>query len=122
MHKKTKYIFVYITCASEQQAKDIAKTLLNQSLISCANIFPIQSIYWWENKLQESNEWVLLLKTTAKTYPTIQEKVTKAHTYSIPCITKIPIEPNPPYANWLTQQLLCKKPSSLTKNISKSLS
>ncbi len=108
--KKTKFSFIYITCASEQQAKHLAKILLQENLIACANIFPIQSMYWWENKLQENNEWVLLVKTITKLYPKIEQITTQTHSYSIPCITKIPIEPNLPYANWLTQQLPFPKP------------
>jgi len=105
MPTKTKYIFIYITCASEQESKEIARTLLNEKLIACANYFPIQSMYWWKNKIQESNEWILIVKTTTKNSTAIQEKVQKIHSYSIPCITIIPVEPNFLYANWLNQQL-----------------
>ena len=94
MTTKAKFIFIYITCASEIEAKTIAKTLLTQSLIACANFFPIQSMYWWENKIQESNEWVLIAKTTTEKYTTIQKNVEKIHSYSTPCITMIPIQPN----------------------------
>ncbi len=113
----TKFIFVYITCPSEDVAKTIAKTLLNQSLISCANFFPIQSMYWWKHKIKESNEWVLIVKTTAENSVVVQEKVEKIHPYSIPCITILPVQPNTVYKTWLTQQLTITKHPPSTKHL-----
>ncbi len=110
MITKTKFIFIYITCASEHEAKTIAKTLLNEKLIACANFFPIQSMYWWENKIQESNEWVLIAKTTTEKYTTIQQEIQKIHSYSTPCIIKIPIQPNEVYGTWLNQQIHSPSP------------
>jgi periplasmic divalent cation tolerance protein len=46
--------FFYITNPSKEEAKRIAKHLLDKRIIACANIFPIESMYWWDGKDQNT--------------------------------------------------------------------
>ena len=98
-------IFIYITCKDEQEAKNIAKRLLEKKLIACANFFPIKSMYRWEGKINEDDELVLIVKTKDILYNKVKEEVKKIHSYDIPCITKILVVPNDEYGLWLIQQL-----------------
>lgn len=102
------YIFIYITNPNKATAKKIAKILLQKKLIACANIFPIDSLYWWQGKIAEESEFVLLGKTAAKHFPAVKREIKAIHPYKIPCITKIAAEPNQKYQKWLSDQL--KKP------------
>ncbi|HIJ98740.1 TPA: divalent-cation tolerance protein CutA [archaeon] len=98
-------ILIYTTTPTEEKAKIIAKHLLEKRFIACANIFPIQSIYRWENKITEDKEFVLLLKTLEKNYRKVKEEIEKIHPYKIPCIAKINISPNKKYSNWLEKEI-----------------
>lgn len=100
-----KLTLVYIANPSKKEAKRISRYLLKKRLIGCANIFPIESLYWWEGKIAEEKEWVLLVKTVEKNYEKIQRSVEKIHPYSIPCVIKIPARANQKYANWLEHEL-----------------
>lgn len=101
----TNLIFVYITNPSEKKAKEIANHLLEKKLIACANIFPISSLYWWENKIKEDNEHVLIAKTIQKNFQKVKEEVKKIHPYSVPCIIKIPVEANEGYFEWVEKEV-----------------
>jgi periplasmic divalent cation tolerance protein len=94
-------IFIYITNPTKRVAKKIAKHLLQKRLIACANIFPINSLYWWEGKICDEKEFVLIAKTVEKNFEKVKNEVEKIHPYSIPCITKISVTPNKKYLNWL---------------------
>ena len=98
-------IFVYITNPTKEEAKKIAKQLLEQRLVACANIFPIESMYHWKGKMADEEQFVLLGKTSEENYEKIVSEVNKIHSYTIPCITKIPIFPNSEYENWLNSEL-----------------
>jgi len=100
-----KPIFIYITTANEEEAKNISRCLLEQRLIACANYFPIKSMYWWEEKITEDSEFILILKTKEDNYQTIKEEVKKIHSYSVPCITKMNVDPNEEYGQWLNKQI-----------------
>ncbi|MFH0701359.1 MAG: divalent-cation tolerance protein CutA [Candidatus Woesearchaeota archaeon] len=102
---KMKFIFIYITCASIKEAEIISKHLLKKRLIACANFFPIKSKYWWKGKIVRGKEWVLLLKTVEKNYILIKKEIEKLHSYSVPCITKIKVQPNREYGKWMKREI-----------------
>jgi len=99
------FILVYITNPTKNEAVKIAKFLLNKKLIACANIFPISSLYWWKKKIAEEKEWVLIAKTIDKNFIKIKNGVEKIHSYSVPCLIKIPVFANKKYFNWLKRNI-----------------
>jgi len=98
-------ILVYITNPTKKVAEKIAKILLKKRLIACANIFEIESFYWWQRKIEKAKEFVLIGKTIKKNYSKIKKEVEKIHPYEIPCILKIKTEANERYLNWLKNEV-----------------
>ncbi len=98
-------IDVYITNSNKKEAEKIAMRLLKKRLIACANIFPIKSIYWWKEKIERTNEWVLLAKSTESEYKHIEKEVKKIHSYSIPCIIRFKTNANKDYEKWLKGEI-----------------
>lgn len=86
------YIFVYITTSNIDEAKKIAKSLLEKKLAACVNIFPITSLFWWEGKIDESDEVAMIVKTKADRFKELKDEVLALHSYTTPCICAIPIE------------------------------
>jgi len=99
------FVFVYITNPTKKEAKKIAKHLLKKKLIACGNIFPINSLYWWQGKIVDDNEFVLIAKTTNTNFEKVKKEVEKIHSYKIPCIIKIPVSSNKKYFNWLKKEI-----------------
>src|SRR5438045_2505648 len=99
----TQIVFAYITCRKKSEAKKIGKVLLQERLAACINIFDkMHSMYWWNNKIEEANETVLIAKTTKKLFPKLAEKVKSIHSYEVPCILQVPIpDGNREYVDWL---------------------
>lgn len=94
-------ILLYIPCSDEEEAHNIAEALLHEKLIACANIFPIKSLYFWKNDLQEDNEVVLLAKTADRMYEKVKKKVLAMHSYECPCVMKIKADVNCDYEKWV---------------------
>lgn len=94
---------IYITNPDRKTAKKIALRLLKKRLIACANIFPVESVYWWEGKIENAKEVVLILKTK-ENFNKIKNEVKKIHPYSIPCIIKFDAEANKEYEEWLKRE------------------
>jgi periplasmic divalent cation tolerance protein len=95
------FILVYVTASNRKEADNIASHLLKRKLIACANIFPISSSYWWNNKIEKSQEVIIIAKTKRENWNKIKDEVTKIHSYKVPCIIKIEVEANTKYENWL---------------------
>ncbi len=95
-------IICYLTTKDKEEAKKIIKTLLAEKLIACANIFPIESLYTWEEKLCEETEYAIFAKTTQENYQKIENTVKSLHSYQIPCIITFPItNGNQDFLTWI---------------------
>jgi periplasmic divalent cation tolerance protein len=99
-------IFVYITNPDKKTALKISKYLLENRLCACVNIFKIQSLYWWQGKIENTGEYVVIAKTKDKNYSKIEKEIIKIHPYKIPCILKIKIDKaNKDYLDWLMREI-----------------
>lgn len=99
-------IVVYIACKDEEQAKKISRKLLEKRLIACANIFPVKSLYHWENKIQEDNEYIIIAKTATRLFEEIVNVVKDMHTYKIPLIEQWNVDAvDKDYLNWLNTEV-----------------
>ena len=99
------FIFVYVTNPDKKTAKKIALNLLKKRLVACANVFPIDSAYWWKDKIQKTKEYVLIAKTKEENWKEIKTEIKKVHPYTVPCITKINVEANKEYEEWLKKEV-----------------
>ena len=99
------FIFLYVTASSQKEAKNIAKIMINQKLAACANIFPISSMYEWKGKIRDEKEWALIMKTTQNKSILAKKEIEKIHSYKVPCITEISVNPILKYGEWIEKQL-----------------
>jgi periplasmic divalent cation tolerance protein len=99
-------IFVYITCKNKIEAKKIGLFLVKKRLAACCNIFPIESIYWWQGKILNDKEVVLIVKTLKRNFKKVEKEVKKLHSYKVPCILEIPIRNgDSDYLKWLQGEI-----------------
>jgi periplasmic divalent cation tolerance protein len=101
------YSIVYVTTSGLEESKKIARILLQEKIVACANIIPeIESIYWWEGDLEEDVESLLLLKTSSELVDKVIEMVKEIHSYQTPCVLEIQIKKgSKEYLNWLEDAL-----------------
>ncbi len=94
---------VYVTASSKAEAMEIGKKLVEAKLAACVNIIErMHSIYWWKGKMEESEEVVLIAKTTAEAVEGLMEAVRESHSYSVPCMLTIPVTGgSKEYLDWL---------------------
>jgi periplasmic divalent cation tolerance protein len=94
---------VLTTTASEDEARKIARTLVGERLAACVNIIPkIESIYRWQDKVEEAREYLLLIKTTESAFPRLQQKLKELHSYELPeCVALSMTAGSPPYLKWI---------------------
>lgn len=97
---------IYITSSSAEEAEKLAKILVQERLLACANVFPkIRSFYWWEGNVQDENEAVLIGKTTEGQVENLTERVRVLHSYTCPCVVSLPIDSgNPAFLAWVSRE------------------
>ncbi len=78
---------VSLTCPERAGAETIARTLLEQRLIACANIIgPCTSIYRWRDVIEQADEVMMQLKTVPARIPAVIERIAALHPYDLPAI------------------------------------
>jgi len=99
--------FIYMTTGSKEEARTIGRELVQARLAACVNIFDnMNSIYRWEDRLQDDNEVVVIAKTTRNRVPELIEKVKDMHSYDCPCIISLPVaEGNPDFLQWIENEV-----------------
>ena len=80
-----------LTCASTEEAQEIAGHLLEAKLIACAKFVPIESKFWWEGKIDSGKEVLVLMDTVASNFKTIEAEVAGLHSYETFVLLAVPI-------------------------------
>ena len=95
-------IAVVTTTDQLEEARRMARTLVERGLAACAQITPIESFYRWEGALQQAQEFRVLFKTTGERYAELEAAIRELHSYELPAIHAEALEPvYPPYAAWV---------------------
>jgi periplasmic divalent cation tolerance protein len=98
---------VLTTAGSEEEARKIARHLVENRLAACVNIVPqIESIYRWQGKVDSSREWLLLVKTNQERFPAVRDAIRKLHSYELPECVVLNIEDgSSDYLQWLADSV-----------------
>jgi len=97
-------LWLYITCKDRPEAMAIGKGLVEEQLVACVNILEgMTSMYWWQGKVEEEQEVILIAKTQSSLFEKVNEKVLELHSYEVPCVIAFPIVAgNNEYLDWIT--------------------
>ena len=99
-----KYIIVTTLCNKEQIANKISNNLLDKKLIAGSQISKVHSKYWWNNKLEECDEYKLNFRTKSNLFNEIEKVIKKIHNYEVAEISSYEIEnANREFLNWIDE-------------------
>ena len=96
---------VYVATKDKKEAQKVSRHLLEKKLIACANIFPVDSLYWWKGRIVDSKEHAILAKTLKKNVKKIREEVKNIHSYEIPCIMDIDAGSDDDFLGWVRKEV-----------------
>src|SRR5262245_65101486 len=101
------FIVVLVTTGSPAEGEQIARTLVEEQLAACVNrTAPIQSVYRWQGKVEQSEEELLIIKTRRQLFPALDRRIRELHSYAVPEIIALPVlEGNSEYLRWLREQV-----------------
>jgi periplasmic divalent cation tolerance protein len=104
---KNQYIIVLVTATNKHEAEKISRNLLEAKLIACANIVgPVTSHFHWIEKVEQAEEFLLMMKSRSDLFDKVSAAVAKLHSYEVPEILAIPIiAGSKSYLDWLENTL-----------------
>ena len=101
-----KYIIVTTLCDKEEIAKKIVNVLLEKKLVAGSQMSKVNSKYWWDNKLEECDEYKLEFRTRKSKFSTIENEIKKIHDYDVAEISYCEIKnASKEFINWIDENV-----------------
>jgi periplasmic divalent cation tolerance protein len=99
----TDKILVLTTAGSEVEAGKIARALVERRLAACVNVLPkVSSVYRWQEKIEQSEEWLLVIKTGQELFGKVQDAIKELHSYELPeCVSVTVDSGSADYLKWI---------------------
>lgn len=103
----TEFIQLFTTTEKRDDAEIISKRVVEQRLVACAQVIgPIKSTYWWKEKIEQTEEWLCIMKSRGDLYEALEKAIKSIHPYEVPEIVAVPIvSGSQSYLAWLEQEL-----------------
>ena len=98
---------VLTACSSLEEARTIARTLVERQLAACVNVVPqVESIYRWKGEVETATEYLLIIKTKADAFTRLRDALVELHSYEVPECIEIAIEDgSASYLGWIEESV-----------------
>jgi periplasmic divalent cation tolerance protein len=98
------FVIVLTTFPADQDPMALARTLVDERLAACVNVLPLmQSIYRWQDKVEQASEHQLIIKTTAARVEALKQRLHHLHPYDVPELLVLTISDGAEsYLRWLS--------------------
>jgi periplasmic divalent cation tolerance protein len=98
---------VLSTSGSQEEARAIARALVERRLAACVNIISsLESVYRWQEKVDSAQEWLLVIKTTEAAFPKVRDAIAELHSYDLPeCVTLAIEDGSTEYLKWIEESV-----------------
>ncbi len=98
---------ILTTAGSNEEARKIARALVERRLAACVNITqPIESVYQWRGAVETAQEWLLIIKTTDAMFESVRKAIVELHSYELPeCIMLSIEEGSAEYLSWISENV-----------------
>ncbi len=95
-------VIVLSTFPSEESAAEIARRVVSAKLCACVNFTRIRSIYSWNQKMEDQQEFIALFKATSKSAKKLKAEIARLHPYEVPEIVEFKMSNvSKHYLTWL---------------------
>jgi periplasmic divalent cation tolerance protein len=97
---------VLMTAPDAATAERIARALVEERLIACANLLPgVTSVYRWEGRVQAEAEVLVVMKTREALLPALFERAAALHPYQVPELVAAPVAAGlAAYCRWVDEE------------------
>lgn len=99
-------ITITTTTDNREALEKIGRHLVASRLVACIQIIgPVKSIYWWKDKVEETEEWLGIMKTRKSLYARVEAEIRTLHAYELPEIVAFEASDMLlPYREWVRNE------------------
>lgn len=109
-----KYVVLFSTTGSVDEAEKISDYLIANHLAACVNIIPsIRSVYWWDNRVNHDSEVLMIIKTETSRIPEVEKSIRRLHSYQTPELIALPLHYGiAEYLQWMSEAISASNETS----------
>ena len=110
---------VHVTTPDRGVAMRLVRLLVERSLAACVQVVPgVTSVFAWEGAVEEDEEHLLLVKSTARRLGPIRDLVHAEHPYDTPEVLAVAVaDCDPRYADWLRETVRTARRDVAAKDV-----
>ena len=99
------FVIALTTLPADADASELGRTLVAERLVACVNVLsPMQSIYRWQEAVEQASERQLIMKTAAARVEELQARLAALHPYEVPELLVLPVaDGGAAYLAWLEE-------------------
>ncbi|MEV7937241.1 MULTISPECIES: divalent-cation tolerance protein CutA [unclassified Kitasatospora] len=99
------FVVVTTTHDDETKARELASAVIRDRLAACAQVYRVQSVYWWDGGVQDSAEWRIDFKSRASLADRLSARIVELHSYDTPEVVGVPvITGSAAYLDWVAAE------------------
>jgi periplasmic divalent cation tolerance protein len=100
-------LVVLSTAPTAAEGETIGRRLVEEHLAACVNVLPgTRSMFFWAGQVHETDEAVLVIKTSRARYADLERRIAERHSYSVPGVLALPVASgSPAYVAWLRESV-----------------
>lgn len=85
----------------------VARHLVEKRVAACVSVVPgARSIYHWKGAIEDTAEWLLVIKSRRDLFAALRTELGKMHSYEVPEMLALPVvEGSESYLAWLDREL-----------------
>jgi periplasmic divalent cation tolerance protein len=108
---------VFVMAANQDESARIAQALVEEKLAACVNIVgPVNSIYRWRGVIENTSEYMMVIKAPARHFSKLERRVRELHSYEVPEIVAVTVAAGSnPYIAWLAESTIQAQRSAATR-------
>lgn len=90
----------------EEQARGLARALIEKRFAACVHVQRIDSVYEWKGAVEEAREWLVEARVPADAAEACWLRMAKDHPYDVPMVEMIDgVRLNGKYARWARETM-----------------
>ena len=100
------HLVAFTTAPSAEEGRRLARALVERRLVACGTVIPgAVSVYRWRGAVEEQDEALVILKTTAERWPELAAAFPDLHPYEVPELLALPVVSGlAPYLRWVSDE------------------
>ncbi|MCG2862963.1 MAG: divalent-cation tolerance protein CutA [Vulcanisaeta sp.] len=88
----SEYVVIFVTVPNRDLGIELARYLVGNKLAACVNVIDgLRSVYYWEGRVEEDNEALLIIKTRRDRLDDTIKAIRERHPYKVPEVIALPI-------------------------------